>query len=110
MAMHGVESSPRIKAKIAGVFYLLTIVAGALAAVFMGHWPARYGDTANFVATVCYIVVTFLFYELFKPVNRNLSLFAAIFSLVGCAMGLSALCTLRPLISTTWSSSDSIAF
>ena len=33
----------------------------------------------------CFIVVTALFYELFKPVNRNVSLLAAFFSLIGCA-------------------------
>jgi len=31
--------------------------------------------------------VTLLFYDLFKPVNRSLSLLAAFFSLVGCAIG-----------------------
>jgi hypothetical protein len=34
---------------------------------------------------VFYISVTLLFYELFKPVNRGLSLLAAFFSLAGCA-------------------------
>jgi uncharacterized membrane protein YfcA len=31
--------------------------------------------------------VTLLFYDLFKPVNKKLSLLAALFSLVGCAIG-----------------------
>jgi hypothetical protein len=37
-----------------------------------------------------YIGATLLFYELFKPVSRILSLMAAFFSLVGCAIQASA--------------------
>jgi len=46
-----------------------------------------------------YIVVTVLFYDLFKPVNRSLSLLAAFFSLAGCAIGaLNSLFQLAPLL------------
>ncbi len=49
--------------------------------------------------TACYIAVTALFYDLFKPVNRSLSLLAAFFSLVGCAIGASScLFDLAPLV------------
>jgi hypothetical protein len=41
----------------------------------------------NLIATACYIAVTLLFYYIFKPVNRSLSLLAAFFSLAGCAIG-----------------------
>lgn len=77
------EASPRFKAKIAGVFYLLNIVTGA-SALFVG---GRLGVAANLIATACYIAVTALFYDLFRPVNRNLSSLAAFFSFVGCAIG-----------------------
>jgi hypothetical protein len=40
------------------------------------------------LSTLCYVVVTLLFYDLFKPVNNRLSLVAAGFSLVGCALGI----------------------
>lgn len=43
-----------------------------------GAW----GSAADFVATACYIGVTALFYDLFKPVNARLSLLAASFNLV----------------------------
>jgi hypothetical protein len=36
---------------------------------------------------VLYAVVTLLFYDLFKPVNRNVSLLAALVSLAGCIVG-----------------------
>src|SRR5262249_29933762 len=77
------EASPRFKARMAGVFYLLTFVTGMLALFFRGRW----GLAAGLVAGACYVVVTVLFYFLFKPVNTGLSLLAAVVSLVGCAIG-----------------------
>ncbi len=99
------EASPRFKARIAGLFYLLTFVTGIFALLTGGRLVVS-GDAAatatnilaheslfqlsfaaNLMATACYIVVTALFFDLFKPVNRSLSLLAAFFSLVGCAIG-----------------------
>jgi hypothetical protein len=79
------EASPHRKARIAGVFYLLNFVTGAFAAFAVGK-SAVYGDAANLLATAFYIVVTILFYFLFKPVQRSLSVLAALFSLAGCAL------------------------
>jgi hypothetical protein len=79
------EASPRFKARIAGVLYLLNILTGALALAFVGRRLVVYGDYAILVAAASYIGVTLLFYSLFKPVSRSLSLIAAFFSLVGCA-------------------------
>jgi len=73
------EASPRLKARIAGVFYLITFLTAGAA--------LRGRLAANLIAIACYIAVTLLFYDLFKPVNRSLSLLAAFFSLVGCAIG-----------------------
>ncbi len=80
------EASPRFKARIASVFYLLNILTGSLAMVFVGRKLLVYGDAAILIATACYVAVTVIFYSLFKPVNRGLSLVAAIVSLVGCAV------------------------
>jgi hypothetical protein len=77
------EASPRFKAKLAGVFYLLNILTGALALFVRG----KLAFAAILIATLCYIVVTLLFYNIFKPVNRSFSLLAALFSLVGCTIG-----------------------
>jgi len=79
------EASPRRKARIAGVFYLLTIATGALASFPAGKL-FMYTDAMNLAASACYVVVTLLFYGLFKPVDASLSLIAAVFSLVGCAL------------------------
>ena len=84
------EPSPRFKARIAGLFYLLVFLTGAFALVAGGRFvvsgdaaaPAsnilareslfRLGWASNLIATVCYIAVTALFYDLFKPVDRSL--------------------------------------
>jgi hypothetical protein len=83
------EASPRFKARIAGVFYLLTFVTGILALVFVRG--GRKWLVTNLIATACYIAVTLLLYYIFKPVNRSLSLIAAFFSLVGCVIGVLSL-------------------
>ena len=98
------EASPRFKARIAGLFYLLTFLTGGISSLVGGrlvvsgdaagtannilaHQPLfRLGSAADLSVVACYIVVTALFYDLFKPVNRGLSLLAAFFSLVGCAI------------------------
>ncbi len=83
MTDRAAETSPRFKARIAGVFYLLNILTGALALFVSGGL----GVAAGLTAAACYIAVTLLFYYIFKPVDRSLSLIAAVFSLVGCAIG-----------------------
>ena len=77
------EASPRLKARIAGVFYLLAILTGGVA-LFVG---GRLGFAGSLIAGAFYMAVTLLFYYIFKPVNRSLSLLAAAFSLVGFTIG-----------------------
>ena len=77
------ESSLRLQARIAGAVYLLVFVAGIYALVGSRGRPA-----AGLIAAACYVAVTLLFYDMFKPVNTTLSLLAAIISLLGCANGI----------------------
>ena len=77
------QASPGFKARVAGVFYLLTFLTGGVALFVRG----RLGLAAGLIAGVCYIAVTVLFYYLFKPVNKSLSLLALFVSLVGCTIG-----------------------
>ena len=86
------EASPRFKGRIAGVFYLLTFVAGILALMSVNGRLV-----ANLAATACYVAVILLFYHLFKAVNRRVSLLAACFGLVGCAVGALSSFHLAPL-------------
>ena len=77
------RKSPGFKARMAGVFYLLTFLTGGVALIVHG----RLGFAAGLIAGACYLAVTLLFYYMFQPVNGSLSLLAALFSLVGCAIG-----------------------
>ena len=77
------ETSPHLKARIAGLIYLITFLTGGVALFVRG----RLGLVAGLIAGACYIAVTLLFYGIFKPVNRSLSLLAAFVSLIGCAIG-----------------------
>jgi uncharacterized protein DUF4386 len=88
------EGKPRLRGRIAALFYLLNIISGSLALVFIGRNLALYVHAANLTATIFYVIVTVLFYSIFKPVNRRVSLLAATFSLMGCAVG--AINSLRP--------------
>jgi hypothetical protein len=54
------EASPRSKARIAGAFYLVSILMGGV--VFFVH--GRLGLVVDLIATACYIGVTVLFYDL----------------------------------------------
>jgi hypothetical protein len=80
------QASPRLIARIAGVFYLLTFVTGAGALAFSGRHSVL-GDIADLIATASYVVVILLFYPMFKVVNSRTSLLAALIGLLGCAWG-----------------------
>ena len=112
------ESSPGWKARIAGVLYLIAgmsfsfadgsvrgklVVIGNAAATahnIMAHQPLyRLGYAAEVVSVVCYIAVTLILYDIFRPVSRSMSLLAAFFSLTGCTIqAVSSLLHLAPLV------------
>jgi hypothetical protein len=90
------EASPRPSARITGVGYLLYFLTAVSAEAFVGRGRLVSYDAVNLIAYVFYIVVTLLFYDLFKPVNGSLSLLAAFFSLIGCANDVLGLFNLAP--------------
>jgi hypothetical protein len=77
------EASPRFKARLAGALSLLSL----LAAVFGEFIVRRFEIAGDLMAVSGYIVVTLLLYDIFKPVNRGISLLAAAFNLVGLTSG-----------------------
>src|SRR6202049_1655670 len=119
------EASPRFKARMAGVSHLLEAVmatfgqvivlgrlvvsgnAAATAANIMGHEQLFWlGFASSLMGVAFHIAWALLMYVLLKPVNRSLSLLAAFFSLVACAMqALTSLLYLAPLLILQGSSS-----
>jgi len=99
------EASPRHKARVAGVFYLLTLLAGIFAQGFvsmrlvvsddaattaaniLAHESLfRWGFTVYMIEMTCQIIFMVLFYELLKPVSKSISLVAAVLGLTGCTI------------------------
>jgi hypothetical protein len=77
------ETSPRFKARMAGVFYLLTMLTAAFTELVVRGRLNFAGDLAAGIVEVSGMVaVTLLFYAIFKPVNRSLALLAASLNLV----------------------------
>jgi hypothetical protein len=90
------EASPVPRAGITGVVYLLYFLTAVSAEVFVGRGRLVAYDAVNLIAYAFYIAVTLLFFYMFQPVNRSLSLLAAFFSLVGCANDALGLFNLAP--------------
>jgi Domain of unknown function (DUF4386) len=84
------------RARITGAVYLLYFLTAVSAEAFVGPGRLVLYDAVNLVAYAFYLSVTLLFYYMFKPVNRGLSLLAAVFSLAGCANDLLGLFNLAP--------------
>jgi len=91
-----VATSPRSRARMTGALYLLYFLTAISAETFVGRGHLVVYDAVNLIAHALYIAVTLLFYHLFKPTNRSLSLVAACFSLGGCANDVLDLLNLAP--------------
>jgi len=99
------ERSPRSLARMACAFYFAAGLTGGFHQAFVlgrlvvnGNAAATasnitahqslfwLGFGAALIAPACDSVKTILFYELFKPVNKDLSLITMSFGIIGCAM------------------------
>jgi hypothetical protein len=77
------EASPCLKARIAGALFLLLLLTAAFTEFFFhGRLSFAADLAAGIIEVSCMIAVTLLFYDIFKPVNRRLSLLAASFNFV----------------------------
>jgi len=65
---------------------LLYFLTAIFSQFLVGRTLVIYSNTANLIATACYVAVVVLFYDMFKPVSRVLSLWTALFGLAGCAI------------------------
>jgi hypothetical protein len=96
--------SPKTRARLIGVLFLLTMVAGGFAQGFVGgklisgdvsataanivaHEPLyRLAFASYLIEMSCQIAMTVLLYDLLKPVSKSASLLAAAFGLIGCTI------------------------
>jgi Domain of unknown function (DUF4386) len=78
----GASSGPR--PRITGVVYLPGFLTATSGGVLCSQKLIVYGDIVLLIAALCNVVLTLLLYEMFKPVNKNLSSLAAFFGLLGC--------------------------
>jgi hypothetical protein len=79
------ERSPM--ARLTGAVYLAYFATTIITTIVQSRVPKAIGITGNLLAFVLYAITTLLFYDLFKPVDRKLSLVAAVVSLAGCVVG-----------------------
>jgi hypothetical protein len=125
MTQKAKEWSPKAKARLAGVFEALegftstfgqvnvlgTLIvvgnAAATAANILKHETLfRLGFASSLLGVVFHLAWAFLFYQLFRPVNRSVSFCALLVILVGCTIqALTALLYLAPLLVLTAGSS-----
>lgn len=112
------EASPQPQARIAGALYLIVIVGGAFAELFVRGRLVVHGDaaaTAHNIMThqllyrmgfavevfylACNVPLAIIFYNLFKVVNKNIALLDLIFGLLSTAIeGVTLLAHYAPLV------------
>jgi uncharacterized protein DUF4386 len=84
MAERIAASSPHSNARIAGFVYLLYFLTAVSTGVLGKSRPVLF-EAVSLVSEALYFAVVLLFYSLFKPVSRIVSLLAALFGFAGCA-------------------------
>ena len=105
MAERMADASPRRLARVSGVLFLVTLLTGVFAEIFVsdrlvvgGDATAtaanilanqslyRLGFTAYLVEMACNVAFTALFYQLLRPAGRSVSWVALTLGLVGCTI------------------------
>jgi hypothetical protein len=81
MTTHTAETSPRIRARVAGLLYLSLVPLGLFGILFSG--PSRPGIIGALLTQIVGIFVVLALYQLLKPVNKNMALLMVIFLLLG---------------------------
>ena len=78
--------TPMLLARLAGAFYLVTVLA-SIAGIVISLMAGTTYNPAFVLAGIAYVGVTVLLYLLFKPVQPNISLLAGLVGLAGIAGG-----------------------
>ena len=99
------EVSPRLLARMAGLFFLLTILAGIFAQGFVSEQLIRFDDaaatatnilahkglfqlglTVYLIEMACQVAMTALFYVLLRPVSKSIALVSTFWGFIGCVI------------------------
>jgi len=97
------EGSPRPKARLTGAVYLAYFLTAILAQLLTSRNLVFAGNAVNLVSIGLYLALTLLFFGLFKPVNKWLSLLAALIGTAGCiVMALGVFSPTLLLINLLW--------
>src|ERR1700678_2828328 len=102
---HTRTASVQTYAKIAGILFLLSIVAGGFGEAYVPsrlivssdatataqnikdfEWLFRMGFAGYLIESVCDIALSLILYVLLRPVRKDIALLAAFFGLVGTAV------------------------
>ena len=75
------------RARLSGLVCLLYLGSIEAVMIAVGRNSAIY-DAAGVMANVFYLMLALLFYGMFKPVSRRLSLLASAFGVLGCTLNL----------------------
>jgi len=97
------NASPRLLARMAGAFFLLTILSGIFAQGFVSERLIVFGDaaatatniaahrglfqlgfTVYLIEMAAQVATVVLFYQLLRPVNKTVALLSAFWELTGC--------------------------
>jgi len=74
------EASPRFKARMAGVLYFFSLLTAGFTEIFV---RGKLNYAGGYIAIAGMAAMTLISYDIFKPVNRSLSLLAVLFAFVG---------------------------
>jgi hypothetical protein len=105
MTKRSVVTSPQNYARVAGLLYLIVIIAGIFAEIFVRgqlvvandaaatahnivthELRYRLGFAAELIEILCGVPLALIFYELFKVVNKRVTLLVVFFNLVGASI------------------------
>jgi hypothetical protein len=78
------ESAPRPRGRLTGVVYLIFFLTAILAQLLTSRNLIFAGTATNLVSIGFYFALGLLFYGMFKPVSRHVSLLAVLFNFAGC--------------------------
>ena len=81
MITHITETSPLLRARVAGFLYLSLVPLSIFGILYGG--PSRLGIVSALLVQIVNILVVLALYQLLKPVNKNMAVLMVIFLLLG---------------------------